>query len=58
MKFISGILFILSIGLILLSLYANYYGLSKCNQKGGNWVKMNGGLHCVDNSFNKIDIYK
>lgn len=57
MKYIFWFLGIVMVTFIALSLYANLWGQSHCNKANGNWVEMNGGLHCVDSGFKEIDIY-
>jgi hypothetical protein len=58
MKYIAGFLFFISISMLILLVYANAWGQSKCNTVKGNWIQINGGFHCVDKDFNEIEIYK
>ena len=37
---------------------AFFWGSNECQKVNGNWIKMNGGNHCVDNNLKEIDIYK
>ncbi len=52
------ILFLAAITILVLAVYASYWGQKECKKAGGNWISMNGGKHCVDNNFKEIDIYK
>jgi hypothetical protein len=48
----------IALAMLILVEYADMDGHKRCDKINGHWISRDGGVHCVDNNFKEIEIYK